>query len=154
MVLIMGSLSVIAWSLVVFKVANLFNTNKITRSLLIKQRNIKKKITEANNRLNLIIAECNEIKTKIPVIDARIDEVIESRYKILSEGLPIEYSTVAVKNNLLAFYTGWMTNIAAYNNRKLEDRTRSSVIETLDGMDIFIPGINNKTQLVQLNQAS
>jgi len=154
MILIMGSISVITWSLLFTKICSFYSTNKVTKGLLIKQRNIKKKISAEMSKVNELIAECEEIKAGFELIEGNLNILKEQREHITENGLPITFSKSDLKNNLLAFYTGWTTNVSAYNYKNLEDRTRKSFINTINGLDLVIAGFNSEATIVELNKAS
>jgi len=154
MILIMGSVSVICWSILLNKICNLFSTNKVTRGLLIKQRGIKKKISNQLKEVNGLISKNEELKTGFIELDLKLKQLKEEKTSILADGVTVTYSKSELKNNLLAFYTGWMTVVSAYNYRNLEEKTRSTFINTINGMDLIIPGFNSQDTIVQLPKAS
>lgn len=154
MVLIMGSVSVISWSILLNKICSFFSTNKMTRGLLIKQRSLKKKINAAMKKVNEKIFECEELKTEITNLENEISIIESQKSIVLEKGVPVPYSKTKLKNNLLAFYNGWMTNVSTYNYRNLEENTRQAFVDVINGMELFIAGINSDIENLNISKAS
>ena len=105
-------------------------------------------------KINDLIASCENVKAGFVVIDENIKQLQNQKDHVLENGVPVTYSKAELIQNLLAFYTGWMTVVSAYNYRSLEDRTRKAFVATISGMELIIPGFNTENQIINLNKAS